>query len=82
MAEKPHSEILRGWVSYFAIGNSSRCFGYVKDWVEEKIRGHIMRAQVREGFGWVRWSNRWLYGHRGLFNGSLGARRSLRIRDR
>jgi RNA-directed DNA polymerase len=23
--------ILRGWVNYFAVGHSSRCFGYVKD---------------------------------------------------
>lgn len=30
--------ILRGWVNYFRIGNSSKCFGYVKDWVEKKIR--------------------------------------------
>jgi Group II intron, maturase-specific domain len=24
--------ILRGWVNYFAIGHSSRCFGFVKSW--------------------------------------------------
>jgi RNA-directed DNA polymerase len=28
--------ILRGWVNYFRVGHSSRCFGYVKDWVEKK----------------------------------------------
>ena len=37
--------ILRGWVSYFRVGHSSRCFGYVKDWVEKKVR----------------WSREWLY---------------------
>jgi len=61
--------ILRGWVNYFAIGNSSRCFAYVKDWVEKKIRRHLMRARKREGFGWERWSKRWLYDHLGLFDG-------------
>src|SRR5258708_326400 len=25
--------ILRGWVNYFAVGHSSRCFAFVKDWV-------------------------------------------------
>ena len=30
--------ILRGWVTYFAIGHSTRCFGYVRDWVEKKVR--------------------------------------------
>jgi RNA-directed DNA polymerase len=61
--------ILRGWVDYFAVGNSSRCFGYIKDWVEKKVRRHLMRARNRRGFGWDRWSRRWLYDHLGLFNG-------------
>jgi RNA-directed DNA polymerase len=30
--------ILRGWVNYFAIGNSNRCFSYVRYWVEKKMR--------------------------------------------
>ena len=29
--------ILRGWVNYFRVGNSSECFGYIKDNVEKKI---------------------------------------------
>ena len=53
--------ILRGWVNYFAVGDSSRCFSFVKDWVEKKIRRHLMRARKRKGFGWKRWSKRWLY---------------------
>ena len=48
--------ILRGWANYFRIGNSARCFGYIKDWVEKKIRRHLMRARKRHGFGWNRWS--------------------------
>ena len=59
--------ILRGWVAYFAIGDSSRCFGYVQDWVEKKIRRHLMRARKRKGFGWKRWSRQWLYDSLGLF---------------
>jgi RNA-directed DNA polymerase len=61
--------ILRGWVDYFAVGNSSRCFGYIKDWVEKKVRRHLMRARNRRGFGWDRWSRRWLYETLGLFDG-------------
>jgi RNA-directed DNA polymerase len=60
--------ILRGWVNYFRIGNSSRCFGYIKDWVEKKIRRHMMRARKRKGFGWNRWSRALLYDALGLFN--------------
>lgn len=60
--------ILRGWVRYFAVGDSSRCFGFIKDWVEKKVRRHLMRARNRKGFGWKRWSRRWLYDTLGLFN--------------
>lgn len=59
--------ILRGWVNYFRVGHSSKCFGYVKDWVEKKIRRHLMRARQRRGFGWKRWSRAWLYEQLGLF---------------
>jgi RNA-directed DNA polymerase len=60
--------ILRGWVHYFAVGDSSRCFSYIKLWVEKKIRRHLMRARKRTGFGWKRWSKQWLYNTLGLFN--------------
>jgi len=60
--------IVRGWVNYFAIGNASRCFGFVKYWLERKVRRHLMRSRNRRGFGWQRWSKRWLYGELGLFN--------------
>ena len=60
--------ILRGWVHYFAVGDSSRCFSYIKLWVEKKIRRHLMRARKRTGFGWKRWSTQWLYNTLGLFN--------------
>jgi len=60
--------ILRGWVNYFRVGNSSKCFGYIKDWVEKKIRRHLMQARKRHGFGWNRWSRAWFYKTLGLFN--------------
>jgi RNA-directed DNA polymerase len=59
--------ILRGWVNYFAQGNASRCFSYVRLWVEQKIRRHLARTQQRRGFGWKRWSRQWLYDTLGLF---------------
>jgi RNA-directed DNA polymerase len=60
--------ILRGWVNYFAVGHSSRCFSMVEDWVEKKVRRHLMRARQRKGFGWKRWSSNWLYETLGLFH--------------
>jgi RNA-directed DNA polymerase len=60
--------ILRGWVNYFAVGHSSRCFSYIRNWVETKVRRHLASARQRQGFGWKRWSREWLYGTLGLFN--------------
>lgn len=67
--------ILRGWVAYFAIGDASRCFSYVRLWVEKQVRRHLMRARGRPGFGWKRWSRRWLHDRLGLY-------RDYRIRRR
>lgn len=53
--------IVRGWVNYYRIGNASRCFNYVRDWVEKKVRRHLMKARKRRGLGWKRWSKDWLY---------------------
>jgi RNA-directed DNA polymerase len=61
--------VLRGWVNYFAVGHSSRCFQLIKHWVELKVRRHMMRSRKRRGFGWSRWSTPWLYANLGLFNG-------------
>jgi len=60
--------ILRGWVNYFRVGHSNRCFAMVRQWVEKKVRRHLMRARGRQGMGWKRWSRDWIYGTLGLFN--------------
>jgi RNA-directed DNA polymerase len=60
--------ILRGWVNYFRVGNSAKCFGELRNWVEKKIRRHLMRSRQRKGFGWKRWSSEWIYRILGLFN--------------
>src|SRR6201981_830192 len=61
--------VLRGWVNYFAVGNSGECFSFIADGVEKKVRRHMMRARKRKGFGWMRWSRQWLYETLKLFNG-------------
>jgi RNA-directed DNA polymerase len=58
---------LRGWVNYFRIGHTSRCFAFVRLWVERRVRRHLMRSRNRRGFGWKRWSTAWLYDTLGLF---------------
>jgi len=61
--------ILRGWVNYFQVGHASRCFSYVRDWVEKKVRWHLRRNAKRRGLGWTRWSQAWLYATLELFDG-------------
>jgi len=58
---------LRGWVNYFRTGHASRCFAFVRLWVEKRVRRHLMRARNRRGFGWKRWRTAWLHTTLGLF---------------
>jgi len=71
--------ILRGWVAFFRVGCSADCFQIVREWVEKKVRRHLMRARKRKGFGWQKWSTEFLYEKLSLFNGyrllSLAERR-------
>ena len=60
--------VLRGWVNYFAVGHASRCFSFIRNWIEQKIRRHLAKSRQRRGFGWKRWSRRWLYDALGLFD--------------
>ena len=66
------------WVNYFAVGHSSECFSFVKDWVEKKIKRHMQRARNRQGFGWTRWSREWTYNTLGLFKGYRVVRPALK----
>jgi RNA-directed DNA polymerase len=50
------------------IGNAGRCSAYVTNWVERKVRRHLMRATNRPGFGWTRWSTVGLHEALGLFH--------------
>jgi len=60
--------ILRGWVNYFRVGESTDCFSYVRYWMERKVRRHLMRARGRQGFGWKRWSSTWIHETLGVFS--------------
>lgn len=73
--DKPMNEVIqtvnavvRGWVNYFRIGNSSGIFKKVKYEVEKKVRKFVMKRQKRRGFGWKRWSREEIYKKWGLFN--------------
>ena len=52
-----------GWVNYFRVGNSSRAFSEVRDYLEMKVRTLLTRRTRRQkrSIGWRRWSNEYLY---------------------
>ena len=60
---------LAGWVNYFRVGNSSRAFSEVRDYLEMKVRTLLTRRKRRQkrSVGWRRWSNEYLYDVLGLF---------------
>jgi RNA-directed DNA polymerase len=60
---------LVGWVNYFRVGNSSRAFSEVRDYLEMKIRTLLTRRKRRRkrSVGWRRWSNVYLYEVLGLY---------------
>src|SRR5947209_15735517 len=60
---------LAGWVNYFRVGNASRAFSEVHNYVEMKIRTLLTRRKrlQKRSIGWRRWSNEYLYEVLGLF---------------
>jgi RNA-directed DNA polymerase len=60
---------LAGWVNYFRLGNASRAFSEVRDYVEMKVRILLTRRKRRRKttVGWQRWSNEYLYEVLGLY---------------
>jgi RNA-directed DNA polymerase len=60
--------IVRGWVNYFRVGNSSREFDVVREGVERKVRRFAVKKMKRRGLGWRRWSSEVVYGTWGLFD--------------
>jgi RNA-directed DNA polymerase len=61
--------LLAGWVQYFRVGNASRAFSEIRDYMEMKVRTLLTRRKRRRkrSVGWRRWSNEYLYGVLGLF---------------
>jgi RNA-directed DNA polymerase len=61
--------IVGGWVDYFCVGNASRAFSGVRDYLEMKVRTLLTRRKLRKkrSVGWRRWSNEYLYEVLGLF---------------
>lgn len=60
-----------GWVTYFRVGNSSRAFSEIREYLEMKVRTLLTRRTRKQktSVGWRRWTNEYLYGVLGLYWG-------------
>lgn len=60
--------VVRGWVNYFRIGNSTSTFNKVRDDIEMKVRKFVIKRKKLKGLGWKRWSKAEIYQKWGLYN--------------
>ena len=60
--------VVAGWIEYFRVGNASRAFSEVREYLEMKIRTLLSRRKLhhKRGRGWRRWRKEYLYGVLGL----------------
>lgn len=54
--------VIRGWVNYFRIGNSSNVFHEVRAHIGKRLMRYVRSKQHRRGFGWKELTSDVLYG--------------------
>lgn len=62
------NRVLRGWVNYFRVGNSSQVFHDIRWYVEVRLRRVLQRRAGRRGLGWKRYGCAHLYDTLGLYS--------------
>jgi group II intron reverse transcriptase/maturase len=60
--------VIRGWVNYFKIANSSRKFGKIKLYAAGKVRKFMRRKRNKKGYGYKEYPGSYLYGQLGLYS--------------
>ncbi|MBU2461412.1 group II intron reverse transcriptase/maturase [bacterium] len=60
--------VIRGWVNYYKIANSSKKFGKIRLYTANKVRKFMMRRRNRSGYGYKRYPGEYLYGKLGLYS--------------
>jgi group II intron reverse transcriptase/maturase len=65
---KELTPVLRGWVTYFRIANSSRKFGEIKFYTAQRIRKFMRRHRGKAGYGYKQYPDTYLYQKLGLYN--------------
>jgi len=64
---KELNPVLRGWVNYFKIANSSKKFGKIRLYAAKKVRKFMRRRRGKSGYGYKEYPNDYLYNRLGLY---------------
>jgi len=59
--------VIRGWVNYFKIANSSKKFGKVRLYTAKKVRKFMRRRRNKSGYGYKEYPDDYLYNRLGLY---------------
>lgn len=60
--------VIRGWVNYFKIANSSKKFGKIKWYTANKVRKFMRRRRNKSGYGYKEYPDDYLYNKLGLYS--------------
>ena len=64
---KELNPVIRGWVNYFKIANSSKKFGKVRLYAAKKVRKFMRRRRNKSGYGYKEYPDNYLYNRLGLY---------------
>ena len=59
--------VIRGWVNYFRIANSSKKFGKIRLYTAKKVRKFMRRRRNKAGYGYKEYPDEYLYRKLGLY---------------
>jgi hypothetical protein len=58
---------IRGWMTYYRLGNGSDTFRTLAHFVNKRVRRVIWRRKGRRGYGWGKLTSDYIYGQLSLF---------------
>jgi len=64
---KELNPVIRGWVNYFKIANSSKKFGKIRLYTANKVRKFMRRRRGKSGYGYKEYPDDYLYNRLGLY---------------
>ena len=64
---KELNPVIRGWVNYFKIANSSKKFGKIRLYGANKVRKFMRRRRNKSEYGYKEYSDEYLYKRLGLY---------------